>query len=329
MLKFVTLGAAQITPAALIYPCMNEPKARVVAIAARHPDKAQRFADAHHIRTVLENYDDAVTFEPAQAVYNPLHIPGHHPWTIKALNAGKHVLCEKSLASNAIEAEQMAVLASEKRLILMDAFHYRYHPLFERVRELFHSGDLGDIHELRASFSVPVTDPENIRLNYALGGGVTMDIGCYPISWIRHLTNEEPKVVSATAEVGPPMVDLMLEAHLEVGDIKATILGDMRPTARFKAALTVTGSRGSLQVDNIIAPQMGHQLTVEVDGKLRNEVFDRRPTYCYQLDAFIEAVNAGEPPLTDGWDGVKQMRVIDRCYEAAGLPIRGLTNDAA
>ena len=324
MIRFGVLGAARITPAALIYPCMNEPLAHITVIAARNRDKANAFATAHHIGTVCDSYLDVVDHEKINALYNPLHIPAHHPWTMAALKAGKHVLCEKSLACNANEAREMNQLAKDQGLVLMDAFHYRYHPLFARMKNIVASGELGTISSIDAAFHIPVTDPGDIRMNYHLGGGVTMDIGCYPISWVRHLAGTEPTVVSATAEVGPPQVDLLLETKMEAGKIAITTSADMRASASFKAEVTVRGSRGELRVDNVVAPQMGHLLTLNVNGQTSHENFDCRATYAYQLDAFIAAVEKDEPLWTDGNDAVAQMTVIDRCYEAAGLPIRGL-----
>lgn len=324
MIQFGILGTAQITPAALIYPCMNEPRARINVVAARDQARAALFAHAHHIRQVVEGYDEVVTHDAINAVYNPLHIPAHHPWTLKALNAGKHVLCEKSLACNAQQAGEMNDLAKSKNLILMDAFHYRYHPLFARAKAIYDGGELGEIISIEANFHIAVRGADNIRLNYELGGGVTMDIGCYPVSWVRHLTASEPTVISASAEVGPPNVDLRLETKMTIGDIQITTSGDMRPTAKFRAELIVQGTRGEMRVDNLVAPQMGHQLSCTIEGKTRHETVDRRPSYAYQLDAFIAAVEKGEAPATDGDDAVAQMKVIDRCYEAAGLPLRGL-----
>ena len=161
-------------------------------------------------------------------------------------------------------------------------------------------------------------------MNYALGGGVTMDIGCYPISWVRHITGLEPNEVAASAEVGPQYVDVLLQTTMELpGGIHATTSGDMRPEAKFQAYLRVEGSRGYLHLINPLVPQIGHSLRVSIDGQISEEVRDRRASYAYQLDAFLAAVNHGEPLLTDGWDGVRQMRVIDAAYAAAGLPLRG------
>ena len=244
MIRFGVLGAAQITPAALVYPCMNEPGARITAIAARDRSKAEAFAAAHHIRQVCDDYRAVVRHASVDAIYNPLHIPAHHPWTLEALAEGKHVLCEKSLASNEREAQEMADAAESAGLVLMDAFHYRYHPLFNRVKSIYDSGVLGVIQQIDAVFQVPVTGEDNIRMVYELGGGVTMDIGCYPIHWVRHLTGQEPEVLSASAITGPPDVDVQLEARLALDNIEIRIEGDMRASAGFKATLQVTGSQG-------------------------------------------------------------------------------------
>ncbi|NNF16517.1 MAG: Gfo/Idh/MocA family oxidoreductase, partial [Gammaproteobacteria bacterium] len=191
MIRFGTLGAASITPRALVYPCMDEPGAMIYAVAARDHSRAVNFAHHHQIPHVLDNYQAVVEHPKVNALYNPLHIPAHREWTLKALKSGKPVLCEKSFACNAAEAQEMAEVADACDIVCMDAFHYRYHPLFIRARQVYESGELGHIERIDGAFHIPVTDTNGIRMNYALGGGVTMDIGCYPISWVRHITGAE------------------------------------------------------------------------------------------------------------------------------------------
>lgn len=324
-IRFGTLGAALITPRALVYPCIDERRAAIIAVGARDRTRAAAFAHHHQIPLVLDGYADVVEHPKVTAVYVPLHIPAHCEWTIRALRAGKHVLCEKSFASNAAEAGAMAAVGRETGLVLMDAFHYRYHPVFHRAREIYLSGELGEIREIDAAFHIPVTDPASIRMNYALGGGVTMDIGCYPISWVRHITGAEPEQIEARAEVGPEHVDVRLCSTMTFGDgVTATTSGDMRRDARFAAYLTVTGSNGAMHVSNPLVPQIGHEIRLTGVANERVEKLDRRPTYGYQLDAFLDAIEHGTPLLTGADDAVRQMRVIDRCYESAGLPLRGL-----
>ena len=327
MLQFGTLGVARITPRALINPCIDEPRANVVAIAARDRARAEDYARHAHIRYVLDDYQAVIDHPKVNAIYNPLPITAHKEWTLKALAAGKPVLCEKSFAANATEAQVMADAAAAAQLTVMDAFHYRYHPVFIRAKEIYDSGVLGTIASVSAAFHIPVTDANDIRMDYATGGGVTMDIGCYPISWVRHITGEEPVEVTAHAEVGPPHVDLLLDAQMTFpSGVQASTSGDMRPDAQFRADIEVVGSAGRLKIVNPIAPQIGHAIELTVNGQKVIETLDRRPTYGYQLDAFIAAVEEGAAMFTGPEDAVAQMRLIDRCYEAAGLPVRGLVD---
>ena len=325
MIRFGTLGAARITPPALVEPCADEPRATISVVAARSRARAEDFAKEHGIPEVVDDYAAVIAHPEIDAVYVPLPITAHKEWTIKALRAGKHVLCEKSFAANAAEAREMADVAQATGLVCMDAFHYRYHPLFIRAKEIYASGRLGKIAQVDATFDVAITDTSDIRMNYETGGGVTMDIGCYPISWVRHMIGDEPLDVKAQAEVGPPDVDVLLKSEMLFPDgIKATTSGDMRVGAEFVATIKVTGAKGTMTLNNPIAPQFGHSLELDIDGDSTTETFDRRPTYAFQLDAFIDAVETGAALFTDAEDAVKQMAVIDRCYEAAGLKLRGL-----
>ena len=325
MIKFGTISTANITPRALINPCIDEPKAQVMSIAARSKDRAEDFARWHGISRVYDSYEEIIADDETNAFYNPLPISMHKEWTIKALRAGKHVLCEKSFASNALEAKEMEAAGAETGLVLMDAFHYRYHPVFIRAKEIMESGEIGKVERINAAFHVPVSDPDNIRMNYNLGGGVTMDIGCYPISWVRHLVGDEPSVTSTELEVGPPNVDTFLEAEFVFpSGIEARISGDMRSSVAFRMEFEVIGEEGRLHVRNPLIPQIGHLIEVTQKDTSRRETCDRRPTYSYQLDAFIDAIDNQSSLFTDAADAVKQMSVIDQCYEAAGLPQRGL-----
>ena len=152
-----------------------------------------------------------------------------------------------------------------------------------------------------------------------------MDIGCYPISWVRHLVGDEPSVTSTELEVGPPNVDTFLEAEFVFpSGIEARISGDMRSSVAFRMEFEVIGEEGRLHVRNPLIPQIGHLIEVTQKGISRRETCDRRPTYSYQLDAFIDAIDNQSSLFTDAADAVKQMSVIDQCYETAGLPQRGL-----
>ncbi len=321
-LRIGTLGAAGITPAALMEPADENDNVVVAAVAARDRDRAERFAKRHHIETVYDHYDDVIGDESLDAIYNPLPISHHLEYTVKALRAGKHVLCEKSFALNANEAEEMHGVAEETGLILIEAFHYRYHPIFQRALEIVESGLLGTLEHIDARFVVGTPNAENIRMHYETGGGATMDMGCYPISWLRHITKEEPRVVSAPAEIGNPQVDLRLEINYELENgLTAKTIGSMCDSG-FAADMEVRGSSGRMLVVNPLVPQHGNKIELTIGTESSEEEFTRRPTYSFQLEAFVDAVRNGTRLPTDSADAIKQMRVIDAAYLAAGMETR-------
>ncbi|MCP4227364.1 MAG: Gfo/Idh/MocA family oxidoreductase, partial [Actinomycetia bacterium] len=193
LLRFGVLGAARIAPRALIDPVAKLSGVEVSRVAARDPQRAATFAADHDIAEVSATYAEVIAADDVDIVYNPLPMSLHAEWTIAALRAGKHVLCEKPFASNATEAADMVRVAEEEGRILGEAFHYFYHPLFRRILDEVASGRIGDLVRLEAEFETPVAKP-NLRWDYATSGGSLMDLGCYPMHWVRQLAGEEPTV---------------------------------------------------------------------------------------------------------------------------------------
>jgi predicted dehydrogenase len=323
-LRFGVLGAAKIVPDALIEPVAGSERAEVVAIAARDPERARRFADEHGIPHVDASYQALIRNPDVEAVYNPLPASLHAEWTIRALEQGKHVLCEKPFASNAAEAERMVAAAGESGLVLLEAFHYRYHPLANRILEVIAGGVLGDLHRVEAAFCVPIPDRGDIRYDLSLGGGATMDLGCYPIHWARLVTGTEPTVLRAEAREDPKGIDVTMTAELRFPeDVHCEVHCSMAADTGIQVFLSATGSQGELRADNPIAPHLGHRLRVIIDGAEKTEQIEGRTTYDHQLDAFVAAVRGGEEQPTGGGDAIANMRVIDAVYRAAGLEPRG------
>ena len=323
-LRIGLLGAARIAPEALTKPAALIDGVEVAAIAAREPARAREFARTHKIPRVLANYDQLIADPELDAIYNPLPNSLHCEWTIRALRAGKHVLCEKPIASNTAEAVRMADAADQAGLLLIEAFHYYYHPLARRVREILRDGTLGRLNRIEGQFSVPFIPATDIRHDFSLAGGSTMDLGCYPLHMIRHFSGAIPSVKAARARAGAPGIDVAMEADLELpGGVDARMTCSMEPTAPLKVTFEAHGDRGSLAVVNPLAPHRGHQLTLKtVDGE-KSETFEGESTYTHQLRAFAAAVRGGPAMPTDGHDGVISMRIIDDIYRKAGLPVRG------
>jgi predicted dehydrogenase len=327
-LRIGTLGAARITPTALIRPARRVPEVEVVAVAARDRERAERFARKHKIPTVHGSYDDLIADPTVDAIYNPLPNGLHGRWTLAALKAGKPVLCEKPLTANADEAEQVVSAARDTGLVVMEAFHYRYHPLVDRVLEIIR-GELGPLRRVETRMCIPLPSRKDIRYQLDLAGGAVMDVGCYAIHQARTLAGAEPEVVSARARCISPGVDRWLKADLQFSD---------DCTGSFECALwsrrllslgaRVEGEHGTLTVFNLTGPQFYHRVVVRTRDLATGAETKRRErvkgehTYWYQLNAFVAAVRDGAPYPTTPADAVANMRVIDAAYRAAGLEPR-------
>ena len=317
------LGAARIAPLALINPAKQNSEVVVAAVAARDASRADAFAAKHDIPRVHESYEALIADPDLDAVYNPLPNGLHGRWTRAALAAGKHVLCEKPFTANAAEAREIADLAAQSDRVVMEAFHYRYHPLALRVEEIIASGELGKLERVEAALCFPLPKFSDIRYNYSLAGGATMDAGCYAVHMVRTFGGETPEVVSAQAKLRDPQVDRAMTAELRFGGgHTGRVRCSMWSSRLLEISAHVVGDRGELRVLNPVTPQFFHRLSVRsTDGK-RVERFSRRASYAYQLDAFAAAVLRGEPVKTTPEGAVENMTVIDGIYRAAGLPLR-------
>ncbi len=321
-LRFGVLGAARIAPRALCEPALGVEGVRVIAVAARDRERAEAFAKQHQIPEVFADYDALLRSDAVDAVYVALPASHHCEWSIRALRAGKHVLCEKPIASNAAEAERMAEAAEREDRVLAEAFHWRYHPLAEHMRAA--ADEIAPLRQMDAHFTVPFQTTDDIRFVYELGGGALMDLGCYPLQWVRFLAGSEPEVVRARAELGPPKVDIAMTADLRfAGGVSAQVRCSMQKDLPLGARLEVQGAGGRLVVNNPLAPHLGHELKLETREGTRTEGVKGESSYACQLRAFVAWVERGVPMPTDAHDGVRNMRAIDAIYRAAGLPPRG------
>jgi predicted dehydrogenase len=317
------LGAARIAPLALISPAKENSEVVVAAVAARDVSRARAFAAKHDIAAVHDDYDKLIADPDLDAVYNPLPNGLHGRWTRAALAADKHVLCEKPFTANAAEAREIAELAAQSDRVVMEAFHYRYHPLALRVEEIIASGELGKLQRVDVAVCFPLPRFSDIRYDYSLAGGATMDAGCYAVHMVRTFGGGTPEVVSAQAKLRDPRVDRAMTAELRFADgHTGRVRCSMWSSRLLQISVRVVGDRGELRVLNPVMPQTFHRLSVRsADGK-RTERFGRRASYAYQLDAFAAAVLRGEPVKTSPEDAVENMTVIDAIYRAAGLPLR-------
>lgn len=317
------LGAARIAPAALIAPARDLAGIEVASVAARDRVRAEAFAAEHNIAHVHESYESMINDDSLDAVYIALPNSAHGRWSIAALEAGRHVLVEKPFAVNQNEAEEMVGVAEKTGRLLVEAFHWRYHPIAQRMLEI--RAELGQLISAEAEFSTDIPAGD-IRYDVALAGGAMMDLGCYPVHWLRVLAGEEPAIVDAVVDEGPPGIDETMVANLVFPcGLVARLRTSMEDAEEFTAFLDLEGEDGWLQAKNPLLPHLGNRVRAELPGeRVIDEEIEGLTTYHYQLDAFRHMVEDGLAPLTGGADAIANMAVIDAIYESAGLAVRAV-----
>ncbi|MDQ0769251.1 putative dehydrogenase [Pseudarthrobacter defluvii] len=322
MLRIGILGAAGIAPAAVIRPAGRRSDVKVLAVASRRADGARQYAERHGIERFYGDYASLLADADIDLVYNALPPSLHAEWSIAALEAGKHVLCEKPFAMNAAEAAQMLQAAQSTGYRLIEAFHDRYHPLSAELDAVKSSGVLGEIKVLRADFSsTNPFNPASLRHDPHWGGGSLMDLGCYPVHWVRAFMGEEPHVLGASATLNPLGADLSVSADLQFpSGAKALVTSAMlEQPHHLNSSFEVTGSEAHLLVNNMVFPSRGHSITLTAKGLDRSWTVRGLETYDHQLEAVVSALQSGAKLPTEGSDSLSNMALIDAIYLAAGV----------
>jgi predicted dehydrogenase len=328
MIRIGILGAARIAPRGIVTPANELLGAEVVAVASRELERARDFAAQHSIPVALGSYGELVARDDIDLVYVPLPPSMHLTWCTAALASGKHVLVEKPFANNAQDAAQMAAAARASGKLLIEGFHYRFHPLFEQALAALRAGAIGRVEHVEAIFNATLPDtPGELRYIEELGGGALMDLGCYCLHWIRTVAEDEPSVVRASAQCAAPGVDVAIEADLAfTSGPTATLKCSMQPQdGQAFRRLRVHGDQGVLELDNPVSPHSGATLAIENDGPSLPQIFSGgETTFHHQLRHVMDCIAGRAQPLTGGDDAIHNMRGIDAIYRAAGLRPRGL-----
>jgi predicted dehydrogenase len=337
-LRIGVLGTARIAATALLEPAASVPEVTVAAVAARDRSRAVAYAEQYGIPVAYGGYDALLADPDIDAVYNPLPNSLHGPWTLKAIAAGKHVLCEKPFASNAEEADLVAEAGADAGLVVMEAMHYRYHPLIRRLRELV--AELGPVRHIQCWTSFVISNEDDIRYDYDLGGGALMDGGCYAIDCLRLLGPGEPEVTAALADPyqrvpgrGPDRAGAAADRAMAVrlvfpGDATAWFESAFTLDGEFRADVHVSCQHGHVWVKDFIRAHWGHLVAFRNGSVLADERGSVPTTYTEQLRAFAAAIAGGgdvptSAPLSTAEHAVTTMRLIDEAYRAAGLLPRG------
>ena len=325
-LRVGILGAARIAELAIIKPA-RATGTRLVSVAARDRRRAEAFAAEHGVERATDSYAAVLADPEVEVVYNPLPNALHGPWNLAAVEAGKHVLSEKPFASTAEEAAEVSDAASKAGVTVVEGLHYLFHPVMQRLFALLDAGELGELTRVEALVAMPEPDDGDPRWSFDLAGGALMDLGCYGLHAHRHLSRwagGEPELVDARAgeRAGAPGVDEWLEADLR---FPSGATGSMRCSMvhpRFEMTLRVEGSRGEATVMDFVQPHKDDRVLICTEAGESTERLGTRSSYSYQLEELITALRSGAPMPTGPDDAVATAQLIDRCYRAAGLPLR-------
>ncbi len=300
-------------------PLRASPHLRVRAIASRSIEKARAAASSLGIEKAYGSYEELLADPAIEAVYIPLPNHLHLEWIRKAADAGKHILCEKPIALNSEEAAQCAEHAARRGVLLMEAFAFRFHPQWLRVRDLLRVGEIGEVHAIHTTFAYMLPDPRNIRNIPAYGGGGLLDIGCYAVCSSRFLLDREPARVVSLVTRDPALgTDVLSSAIMDFGRTRA--LFTVATQTQGSQRMDILGSGGQISVPLCfnIYPDSPMSITVTNGTGLgpRTVAFETVDQYALEFESFSRAVREGGPAPFAPADAVATMKVLDAIFRS-------------
>ena len=313
-IKWGVLGNATIARKCVIPAISKSSNGIVHALASQHPQNAESLADEHNITHLYPRYESVLEDEHVDAVYIPLPNHLHKKWTISALNAGKHVLCEKPLACNADEVMEMANVASKNGRHLMEALMYRFHPRSLHIRQMIRNGEIGSLRFVRVSFCFHIGEKNNIRLKKKMGGGALLDVGCYGVSVARWLMGENPEKVQATSHYNSAGIDIHTAGILHfrnggLATVEASFVSSLQQT------YTVVGEEGSIELPhNAFIPwekDAEFLYRNKNDEVGQREIIPGADEYRLMVEHFTDSIIHGTSPSVSIRDSIRNMRVLD------------------
>jgi len=321
--RWAVLGAARIATAKVIPAMQRGEWSQVVGLASRDFDKARAAADRLGVPKAYGSYEEALADPDVEAIYNPLPNHLHVPWSIRAAEAGKHVLCEKPIALSVAECRSLIAARDRTGVQIGEAFMVRTHPQWLRARELAGSGEIGELRAVMGAFSYFNRDPANVRNIAEYGGGAVMDIGCYPIQIARFLFGAEPVSVAARMERDPQFgTDPLASAVLEFPSGHCAFTCSTQLV--FYQRVQILGTQGRIEVEVPFNPPPDLATHLLIDrgtdlwgGGIRVEDFPACDQYAIQGDLFSQAVRGlGDVP-TPLEDSLRNMAAIEAVFESA------------
>ena len=319
MIRIGVLGTARVVPYALLGPAKTTQGVEVRAIASRTLRGAEEFAQRHELPSAFGSYEALLESGEIDAVYIALPPALHYEWTRRALEAGKHVLCEKPLTVDAPQARELAACAKQYGLVLVEGMHLRYLDKLRRQRELVAGGEWGRVLRIESCFRTPYTPmaKDDFRRRPELGGGAALDAGCYAVSCLRFVAGEEPEVLSVDARRASSGVDRWMRAMLRFpSGVEGLVEFGVRGLYMPKGSVDVVGENGWIKWE-------GKGLVCKKNEKLIRETLPTPSTYGLQLEAFAKRVRGENSDAPSPEDAVLTSCVLDAMFTKAGLPLGG------
>lgn len=312
LLRIGLIGASRVATYAVIAPAKTLDDVEVVAVAARDADRARQYADEHGIARAYGDYAALIADPEVDLVYVGTPPALHVEQALAVIAAGKPVLVEKPFALTSADAQRVHDAGQAAGVPVFEAMHSPHHQLFHRIVEILHGGKIGTIQHIDAKFTAPIGSDDPIRWDPALGGGALMDLGVYPLAWVRRIAGEQFAVENATADLRQG-VDAAFVADLKFPDGPTCRIEASMVTPDIVVRLTVTGDKGTLKVINPLSPQRGHKLTlINADGE-HDEVLESAPSsYQAQLSVIAAALRGDAPYPYASDDYVRSMQAIEQ-----------------
>jgi predicted dehydrogenase len=308
---------------ALLIPLRISPRNELTAVASRDLSHAEEYAKQHDIPRCFGSYEEMLADPEIDVVYNPLPNSMHAEWTIKAAEAGKHILCEKPIANTVEEVDAMVAAAQKAGVVLMEAFMYRHHPQTLKVKELVDQGAIGKLQGIRGSFTFDIDSEENVRLNASLGGGSIWDVGCYPISYARLIAGSEPMEVFGWQIVRDHGVDETFVGQMIFpGDVFAQFDSGFRTPER--THIEILGDKGNIVLEKPFKPYLNEKIMLTSGDESRIITIPGEDLYLGEVENMADAILNGAPirmSLADSRNNVATIQAL-LASAAKGQPVR-------
>ena len=314
-LKWGLLSTARINRA-VIPPIRKSRRGELTSVSSRTQERVKEYAQEWKIPRTFDSYEAMLADPDIDIIYNPLPNSMHTEWTIKAVQAGKHVLCEKPLASTVEEVDQMIAASKQTGKVITEAFMYRHHPQTLKVKELIQVGAIGDLRMIKGAFSFYLDRPYDVRIDPDLGGGSIWDVGCYPISYSRFMAGAEPIEVFGNHVIGSTGTDDSFIGQMRFpGDVFAQF--DCSFRIQHRTYMEIAGTKGTITIKRPFTPRQVESIELKQGEKISKIVIRSGHLYAGEIEDIHNVILDGTEPRVTLLDSRNTVRAITSLIQSA------------